>query len=521
MTPSTRVRSPWARVGDCVPAVVSWAVIAATAVGLAVFPLRWMWFAVVVFAYFVVWMALHLAFYARGLRHCREWHLRDWSVDRDVAGPDGFAPSDVWHVVIVPNYTEPLPVLRSTLDALAAQHDAAERLVVVLAMEQRESGSRAKGGILAQEYAGRFARVLVTAHPAGMPGELACKAANMRWAAQETRQELGRMGIDPARVTLTACDADTVLDPIYFAAVAELFARDEKRYSRFWQAPLFYYNNMWQVPAPVRFTARLTQMYMLAELALPGYHPLPISTYTMSLRLAEGCDWWDPAVIAEDWHVYLDYMVQRRGDVSMVTVYLPLWLDSAGGSTWLSAIGNRYVQLRRHAWGASDTGFLFDQLISGKRDGSVWFRFAQVLHDHVLPVAGFGMAATLSFVPALLRTTVAGPGSAQAPGVATLALVIASLFTVSTLTLLAAMVVDIVRFPPPGRGIAGVVLEIAKMWVLLPVAGILFGVAPALDAQTKLALGLPLEWRVTPKKLRHDDRPEREVAPAPATDGKS
>jgi hypothetical protein len=518
VTASTRVQTVRTRIGNLLPAAASWAVVVATVVGLTWFPFRWIWVAVASFAYFVIWLAVHLVFYVVGLRRCREWGARDWDADRDTPGPAGFAPADVWHVALMPNHTEPVAILRRTLDTLAAQRDAAERLVVVLGMEEREEGSRAKGEVLAEEYEGRFARVIVTSHPSGLPGELPCKAANMRWSAIAVREELDRMGVDPKRTTLTVCDADSVFDRHYFAAIAELFCRDEGRYSRFWQAPLLYYSNMWQVPAPVRFTARLTQLYMLAELALPGYDPLPISTYTMSLRLGEECDWWDPAVIAEDWHVYLDYMVQRAGDVSMVTVYLPVLLDSAGGATWLSALRNRYVQLRRHAWGATDTGFLTEQLLMGRGDSSVWFRFFQVLHDHVLPIVGFGMAATLSFVPVFLRASAPGAAAGSASDITLITLVVTGLFSVSTIALLASMAIDIANFPPPGGRAAGFVIEMAKMWLLLPVAGLVFGVLPALDAQTKLALGLPLEWKVTPKRFRRDDGPGRESAPASATD---
>jgi hypothetical protein len=355
-------------------------------------------------------------------------------------------------------------------------------------------------------------------HPCDLPGELACKAANMRWAAREALRELDAMGVDTGRVTLTACDADSVFDPSYFAAVADLFARDERRYSRFWQAPLFYYSNLWQVPAPVRFTARMTHFYMLGELALPGYDPLPISTYTMSMRLAQECDWWDPAVIAEDWHVYLDYMVQRHGDVSMVPVYLPVWLDSAEGTTWFGMVRNRYVQLQRHCWGASDVGFLVEQLLSGQTEGPVWFRFGQVLHDHVLPVAGFFIATSLAFVPTWLLTRAALQVPAAMGQVTLIAELVAGLFVVSTAVMLSAMVIDLVRFRPARSGLLPIVLEIAKMYVLLPVAGLVFGAVPELDAQTKLALGVPLEWKVTTKGLRAGARPPREPAPASASD---
>ena len=128
--------------------------------------------------------------------------------------------------------------------------------------------------------------------------------------------------------------------------------------------------------------------------------------------------------------------------------------------------------------------------------GEVWQGVP--LHDHVLPVLGFGMAALLSIVPFLLQL----PGSNAAPAdVAAITVAMSGLFTVSTVTLLACLSVDILTFPPKHGGVAGLVLEIAKMWALLPVAGLALGVAPALDAQTKLALGLPLEWRVTPKSL--------------------
>jgi len=79
--------------------------------------------------------------------------------------------------------------------------------------------------------------------------------------------------------------------------------------------------------------------------------------------------------------------------------------------------------------------------------------------------------------------------------------------------MIAAMVVDLLRFPPPDRRPGWAVIETLKMWALLPVAGIAFGVLPALDAQTKLALGLPLEWKVTPKKVRSGARAVGESTP--------
>jgi hypothetical protein len=118
-------------------------------------------------------------------------------------------------------------------------------------------------------------------------------------------------------------------------------------------------------------------------------------------------------------------------------------------------------------------------------------------------------------VPLLLRASIVGAGPASASDAALLTFVVGALFAVSTAAILSAMVIDLLRYPPAHAGPFRYALEIAKMWALLPVAGIAFGVLPALDAQTKLLLGLPLEWKVTPKRESLGGRTAGEPTPAP------
>lgn len=500
--PTTRLRSANSGLTDAIPAILSWTVVIATVLGVVFFPYQWLQIAVAFLAYFVARSAVHFVFYVSGELKCRSWRRRDWAATRDVPGEDGVAPADVWHVVLLPNYTEPEAVLRRTLDALAAQHDAATRIVAVLGMEEREAGAAEKAARIAAAYEGRLARVLTTLHPANLPGELPCKAANMRWAAQIARDELERMGVGMDRVTITSCDADSVFDPRYFAAVAELFARDERRHARFWQAPMFYYNNLWSIPAPVRFTAWYTHAGMLAELAMPGYDPLPISTYTLSLKLAEECDWWDPAIISEDWHIYLDYLVQRRGDVSTTSVFLPVYSDSVEGESYFGTLKNRYTQVLRHCWGAEDVGFLAEQVRRGETNPQVLFRLAQVTHDHVFRVASWCVLSSISLVSGPTAAFALRGGPQGAASLLPASPVIGWLFTAGGVLLFASIAVDLARFPARDRGALAVIAELVIMWAALPVLSFTFGFVPALHAQTKLALGLPLWWKVTPKRLR-------------------
>ena len=116
---------------------------------------------------------------------------------------------------------------------------------------------------------------------------------------------------------------------------------------------------------------------------MPFYQPLPISTYTLSLKLAERCGWWDPSVISEDWHSFLNCLFESGEEISTVSVFLPTQGDATDGDGWADAMSNRFHQVKRHAWGAEDVGYITGQLSlkPGAMRGSTAFRLGQVLHE--------------------------------------------------------------------------------------------------------------------------------------------
>lgn len=405
-------------------------------------------------------------------------------------------------MVLVPTYKEPEELLRHTLDALARQHRAFERLVVILAMEEREEGSRAKGERLCAEYGSLFAHIGFSVHPADLPGEIPGKSSNMLWASRLATELVSRLGIDPARTTVTSCDADSRLHPLYFAAVSKLFVDDERRYARFWQAPLLYYNNIWRVPAPVRFTTWFVHAAQLAELSFPGYVPLPISTYTLSFRLAEEIGWWDPAVISEDWHTFLQCEVARAGDMGLTAVYLPTHADAAEGTGFWSGIITRANQVMRHAYGAEDAGYLIGELLTGRcvRTPRMIARTGQVLHDHVFRVASWFLVFS-AYILNAGNHPVFAVARRSFGGLPPIGVVIGALFTIGGIALVATLLIELRRQPPP-TGFSRIRLlgELAAMWLLLPVTGVVLGMVPALRAQTKLVLRRPFHFVVTPKR---------------------
>lgn len=487
--------------GHALPGALSWAAIALTILGALFIPRVWLVIATVVIAYFMVRMIGTLGFAMYGEKLSAEARKRDWTADEDEAGPFGFAPSDVRHIIVIPNYKEPDEILRRTLDALAAQHRANERIIPVLGMEERESDARAKGAALAAEYADKFLHVLVTVHPGNIPGEEPGKSSNEAWAGKQARKMIDELGLDADLVTITSCDADSVMNASYFSAVAEFFAADEGRHLRFWQAPLFYYNNIWQVPAPIRFTTWLSHAVQVAELAMPFYDPLPISTYTLSLNLAERCGWWDPAVIPEDWHEYLNCLFETGEEIKTTAIFLPTMADATDGDGFKDAMVNRFHQVKRHAWGAEDVGYIVGQLTESPSSirSSTLFRFGQVLHDHVMRVAMWFVLVSVYILMAYYASLHWYDFGWHA-SIANNITVLRVMFTTGGICMVTTILFELWRCPPPdGVSRAKTAVEILLVWPFLPIVGFYLGTWPALDAQTRLMLGIPLGYRVTPK----------------------
>ncbi|MGE5602989.1 MAG: glycosyltransferase family 2 protein, partial [Nitrososphaerales archaeon] len=192
-------------------------------------------------------------------------------------------------------------------------------------------------------------------------------------------------------LTITSCDADSLVHPGYFAELTRQFASDERRYERIWQAPFRFNNNIWRSPAPIRLLGFLNNMVQVSELANPLAVNMPLSTYSLSYRLADEVGYWDEMVIAEDWHILLRCLYGTGGRVTLEPIFLPTCGDSVTGDSIWDAFGVFYKQRLRHAWGAADVGYMLQQW-NRWPDVPFWPKavtLAKVLHDHfVFTVAG-------------------------------------------------------------------------------------------------------------------------------------
>jgi len=291
-----------------------------------------------------------------------------------------------------------------------------------------------------------------------------------------------------------------VFNPYYFATLARLFAADPKRHRRFWQAPLRYDNNTWQLTAPLRLLTFFMNATLGSELADPLAIDLPLSTYSLSLKLADEAGYWDGAVISEDWHMFLRCLFATGGEVSLRPIFLPTSSDAAIGDTSRQAVMNSYRQRLRHAWGAQDIGYILQQWHRSPQTPLAvkLFYLSKVMHDHViLTTAGLVVGAV-----SLLLLALHGASSITQPGPlrALVSVATAGNLVVGVGMLAVGLTEHLLcRRRSPGWRPAFLLGDIC-VWPLLPVITLGIAGMPVLHAQAKLLFASPLIYAATPKR---------------------
>jgi hypothetical protein len=497
----TRRRALFKRALECVPALVTIAIISTLIWGPLFAPVP---FVVGILGFHCYWTwrsTMNGAHAVKGYRLLKRHQSTDWRHLYDAHRASG-GPCLDWdrirHIVIIPNYTESEQKLSLCLDSIAGS-DVADRIVAVLAMEEREGEEGRRRAVALQEkYEGRIGTIFATFHPWGLPGEVVGKSSNENWAARRAKEYVvDRLRHDIDHVTITSCDADTVFDPKYFSCLSYSFATHPDRYRRFWQAPIFFYNNIWDVPAPLRMAHCLSGLNHIGRLSRSFFRMVfPQSTYSLSLRMAHEVDYWDPDIIPEDWHMFLKCYYNLGGKVDVESMYTRIHMDGVRSHRYLKSFWSYFEQSRRHAWGCTDMAYAIQQSADHPEIPLVQRlrRVLAVTDCHILWTTQWFLITTSKVIPFFIAGVFGADVPLWYPHISYWIM----LPCLSTLLLL--LTLDFMMRPgrPPGF----------RFWHWPVQYGVYFFMAfitffssalPALDAQFRLALGKRLEYRVTEK----------------------
>ena len=242
---------------------------------------------------------------------------------------------NIQHVVIISSYREPIEVIEMAFSSLSAQTDIdLKKIHIVLAQESRagKDSNNATIKYFTQKYKNTFGSLLFTSHPSNIEGEIAGKHSNEAYAAKLFKSKFidtGKYNLN--NLTLTSCDVDTIFNPKYFSALTYNFAKNPMRYFRFWQSPIFWHHNINLVPAPTRIIGTLGNVIHIANIQEPDGLFFNYSCYSSSYSLIDLAGYWDPDMIPEDWHIFLQSFFASGGKASVEPIFLPTIVDAPSG----------------------------------------------------------------------------------------------------------------------------------------------------------------------------------------------
>src|SRR3989344_2447460 len=362
-------------------------------------------------------------------------------------------------------------------------------------MEKREVSAREKADMLLKEFSTTFGGIYATFHP-DIPGEVKGKSSNESYAAKEINKMLidGNM-VDVKFATATTADADSMFDRQYFSYLSHSFLKDSKRYNRFWSSAIVDHNNFWSVPAATRIFSFFSSLYRTG-LLIQGDSLIPHATYSLSFLLLKRIGYWDTDVIPEDFRIFFKAFFAMKGDLLTSPIFLKTSMDSPLSSTYINSLKNKYSQIRRWSYGASDDPLFIKWWLTVP--GVPFFKKTKILFhvllDHFLwPANWFILTIATSVItlinPVFARTTI----GYNLP-------IIARIILTSSLIALIIMVVIDYRNRPKHLSRSKLrELMFPLEFVLMPIAGFFLNSLPALISHTQIMFGRKMEYKVTEK----------------------
>ncbi len=527
---------------ETIPATLAWATL------VLMFLLSWflpVWISFFIILFDIYWLlktvflSLHLrTTFTKMKRNMRvDWMAKLEELDRDANGAN-FADShrvswqDIYHLVILPMYNEPYEVVRESFLRLAAAHYPKEKMIVVLALEERAGRvAREAGERIRAEFRKTFHHLLLTIHPQGLSDEIPGKGSNESWAAQEAK----RLIIDPMvernpknpnsiriqqmelsdsehsdefvdsdcvsydRILVSVFDIDTQVLPEYFSRLAYVFLTTNDRLRAIYQPVPLFTNNIYESSAFSRVVSFSCTFWQMMQQSRPE-RLTSFSSQSIPFQTLAEIGFWQKNIVSEDSRIFWQGFFRYHGDFRTEPLFFPVTMDAPATPTFWGTIKNIYKQQRRWAWGSENVpylleGFRKDKTIPKKKRWYWTFNAMEGYHS-------WATNALMIFALGWLPIFFGGRQYNETLLAYSLPHVTRFIISLSMIGIASSAVLSILLLPPrrdkPGIGDYGIYI---LQWLLMPLTLMVFGAIPGIEAQTRLALGG--RWRlgfwVTPK----------------------
>jgi len=483
------------RLLEILPGLMSWLVLILVVLLSRYRPL---WISIFIIIFVVFWFfrtfyfSLHLWM---GSKKMAEYEEIDWL--SKIKSINSW--QDIYHLIVIPMYEEPLEVVRDNFLNLLKSDYPKDKMIVVLACEEKKRNKTEKTAQkIEQEFKSKFYQFLTTWHPLDLAGEIPGKGSNETWAAKKAKEKI----IDPLKIPLeniifSSFDVDTCIYPKYFSCLAYHYLTAEKPTRTSFQPVPLFTNNMWQAPTISKiFSFSATFWHTMNQERAEKL--VTFSSHSMSFKSLVEIGYKQTNVVSDDSRIFWQCFLFYDGDYSVKPLYYPISMDANVAKSFFRTIVNIYKQQRRWAYGVADIpyflfGFLKNKKIPLRKKISLGL---ELIEGHF----SWATASIMIFFLGWLPLALGGVEFSQTIMSYSLPKVISRVMTLAMLGLVASIYLSFMLLPPkPPQYGKWRYLVFAFGWLLFPFTMIFFGSFPALDAQTRLMVGRYMGFWATEK----------------------
>jgi hypothetical protein len=410
-------------------------------------------------------------------------------------------PDNVYNAVIIATYNESLDTLEPTVKSLLNTDYSLKKMFLYIAYEERGGESTKNNAeYLINKYGKRFAHAEAVEHPAEILGELKAKGGNITYCAKKLSSYVSELDISADDVIVTTLDSDNRPATNYFSYLTFLYCTTTDRIKKSYQPIPMFYNNIWDVPAPMRVIATGNTFWQLMEMMRP--HRLRnFSAHAQSLQTLHDTNYWSVKTIVEDGHQYWRTYFTYDGDHQVIPVYTAVYQDAVLAKGYIKTFKAQFVQLRRWAWGASDMAYFITHAYGNRRINfsNKFVQFFRLFEGHFSWATAPLILAFAAWAPLVLNSNFNELVLAHQ-----LPIIASRIQMVTTFGILINLFVSLKSLPPrPVNHKRGRSLMMVFQWSLLPFTTIVFGSFAALNAQTRLMFKkYLLKFDVTEKAVK-------------------
>ncbi len=405
---------------------------------------------------------------------------------------------EIYHVVVLPNYKEPIEVIEESLDSLVECEYPKDKIIVVLAFEQRAGESRKEvARVLEEKYGGKFFKLLTTFHPGDIVGELKGKGANDAWASKKVKEKVvDRLGLDYEKIIYSSFDIDTQIFPKYFSCVAYHYLTADKPTRTSYQPIPLYNNNIWQAPFFSQ-TASFTGIFWQIICQERPNQLVTFSSHSMSFKALVDVGFKQRNMVNEDSRIFWQCFFRYNGDYRTQPIYYPVSLDANIGQNPWQTLKQVYKQQRRWAYPENTAYFLYGSLKN--QEVPLMKKISRGV-ELIVGNWNWSMASILIFTLGWMPIIFGQGWFSQSIVSYTTPKLVSRIMTFAMLGLVTSIWVSTTLLPPrpEQKGFRKYIFFILG-WALVPIQLLVFGSLPAFDAQTRYMLGKYMGFWVTPK----------------------